>query len=603
MRTPLCAIVALSLVVPGAALDGDTGSADPAPRSGTWKRLRGTAFEVVGNASAYDLRRTAREMERFRQALRVMFPGVRTEGPSPTRVVVFRDDNAMTPFKPRRDGKRQDNVAGYFTSRPDANYLVLAPHGGEFTYHVIFHEFTHHVIRLNIPRAPLWLHEGLAEFYGTFAGSERDNRSVVGRPLPHHLAMLHNHPMIPLQVLLSPDVRKVAFRTRVSTGVFYAESWALIHYLLLGEESRHRRGLQQLLARQHSARGVSEDEFRSAFGMSFAGMEAAVKAHISRMQIPALQLLDPPDVAAAPEPEPLLEVEAQQVQGDLLVKLGQAAAAEKFLQKALAIDSRDFPTRLSLAQCRMIDGRFAEAVDIVEPVARELSGSFAAQWVHGEALRMAGQSAGAIQAYERAVAINAHEPSSYFGAAVAQMAAGQPQADETFAALLRLDPDPGWHFARMYEAWLAGRNDLALADGLAYLEQSSWESDQSTYAALAVALEQMRRGRQDDAAAALAAAAEHVEKKSWLADLVGFLQGRLTAAKLLDRADSNEMLTEAHAYVGVKASVEGRLDEAMTHLTWVEKQGNRAFVEHKLARGELKRLREGAPTAAQVDAK
>ncbi len=603
MRTPLCALVALSLVIPGAALEGDTGSADPAARSGTWKRVRGTAFEVVGNASSYDLRRTAREMERFRQALRVMFPGVRTEGPSPTRVVVFRDDSAMSPFKPRRGGKRQDDVAGYFTSWPDGNYLVLAPYGGEFTYRLIFHEFTHYVIRLNLRRAPLWLHEGLAEFYSTFSGSDRDSRSVLGRPLPYRLTMLHNYALIPLPVLLSPDVRKVAFKSQVSTGVFYAESWALVHYLLLGEQGRHRRGLQTLLERQHAGRGVSEDEFRAAFGMTFAEMEKAMVHHVSRTQIPALHVPDPPAVAAATEPEPLLEVEAQQVQGDLLVKLGQTAPAEKFLQKALAIDNRDHRTRLSLAQCRMVDGRFAEAVDIAEPVAREMSGSFAAQWLHGEALRMAGQYAGAIQAYGRAVAINAQEPSSYFGAAVAQMAAGQPQADETFAALMRLDPDPGWHFARMYEAWLAGRNDLALADGLAYLEQSSWESDQSTYAALAVALEQMRRGRQDDAAAVLAAAAEHVEKKSWLADLVGFLQGRLTAAKLLDRADSNEMLTEAHAYVGVKASVEGRRDEAMTHLTWVEKQGNRAFVEHKLARGELKRLREGAPTAAQVDAK
>jgi tetratricopeptide (TPR) repeat protein len=459
------------------------------------------------------------------------------------------------------------------------------------------------VIRLNIPRAPLWLHEGLAEFYGTFAGSERDNRSVLGRPLPYHLSVLHHHPLIPLQVLLSPDVRKVAFRTRVSTGVFYAESWALVHYLLLGEQGRHRRGLQQLLARQHSARGVSDEEFRSAFGMAFADMEAAVKAHIGRMQIPALQLVDPPEVEGTPDPEPMLEIDALQVQGDLLVKLGQATDAERFLQKALALDRHHRRARLSLAQCRLVDGRYAEALDVVEPVARESPGEFAAQWLHGEALRMAERYPAAIEAYGRAVALNPADPSSHFGAAVAQLAAGHPDADATFARLMRLDPDPGWHFSRMYDAWLAGRSDLALADAVAFLDGSAWESDRSVYAALIVAVEQVRAGRRDEAATILATAAEHAEERSWLGVLVGVLQNRVPTPKLLERADSEELKMEAHTYIGLKASVEGRHQEALTYLAPVEEKARRASAEYKLARGELKRLRSLAAAPAEGHAR
>ena len=605
MRTVLRVCVALSLAACGAGLLRSEASGDNAtPVSRTWKRVPGPAFEVVGNASAYDLRRTADEMEKFRQSLRVMFPGVRTEGASPTRVVVFRDDGALTPFKPRRGGKPQDNVIGYFTPAPDGNYMVLAPLGGEFTYRVIFHEFTHYIVRLNLPNAPMWLHEGLAEFYSTFAGSRQDGRSVLGRPLPDRAAMLHHYRLIPLSVLLSPDGRKIASRTTVGSGLFYAESWALVHYLLLGEQGRHRPGLRTILEQQQRGGGVSEPAFTAAFGMTFKEMEEAMVRHVSQNQIPAIQVPDPQDAEGRPKPEPLPEVDAQQVQGALLIRMGQTAQGEKFLQKALAIDPKDVRTRLSLAQCRMVEGRYREALDIVEPVATSAPGNFAAQWLHGEALRQSEQFAAAVGAYRRAVALNPQEPSSYFGAAIAQMASAAPGAEETFASLLRLDPNPSWHSARMYEAWLAGRNDLALADGLEYLEKSAWESDGSIYVALAVALEYQRRNRSQQAAAVLSQAAEHAGKKNWLADLVAYVQGRNTLATLFHRADSTELQTEAHAYAGLKASVEGRREEALTHLRWVEEKGNRAFVEHKLARGELKRLGGGGSTpTAQGDAR
>jgi len=85
---------------------------------------------------------------------------------------------------------------------------------------------------------------------------------------------------------------------------------------------------------------------------------------------------------------------------------------------------------------------------------------------------------------------------------------------------------------------------------------------------------------------------------------VAYVQGRNTLATLFHRADSTELQTEAHAYAGLKASVEGRREEALTHLRWVEEKGNRAFVEHKLARGELKRLGGGGSTpTAQGDAR
>ena len=145
---------------------------------------------MLGNTRASDLRKTAEEIGRFRLAMRSLLPALRTDPPAPVVAVVFRDDNAMTPFKPRDRGKPIDNVAAYFSPLPDVNYIVMAIGRREFTYRVIFHEYTHLLVHQNIRQLPRWLDEGLAEVYSTFDGSERDGRLIVGRPIPEHVSLL-----------------------------------------------------------------------------------------------------------------------------------------------------------------------------------------------------------------------------------------------------------------------------------------------------------------------------------------------------------------------------------------------------------------------------
>ena len=142
-----------------------------------WKRLRTPSLTVVGNAGAGELRRVATEIERFRLALGAFAPAMRLDSPLPTTVVVFSDDRAFMPFKPRERGRPMPFVAGYFSPLPEEHRIVMSGTGRrEFTFYVIFHEYTHLLVNQNVRRLPLWLHEGLAEFYSTFSGSEQDGR-------------------------------------------------------------------------------------------------------------------------------------------------------------------------------------------------------------------------------------------------------------------------------------------------------------------------------------------------------------------------------------------------------------------------------------------
>ena len=125
-RAPVWAvIVVIVTVVSAALLPAQAGT--PGPKSRDWKRLKTPSLTVIGNASDRDLRRTAQEIERFRAAILALAPSTPMSSPVPMLAVVFRDDQSLTPFKPRSRGKPSDNVAAYFAALPDINYIVLAP--------------------------------------------------------------------------------------------------------------------------------------------------------------------------------------------------------------------------------------------------------------------------------------------------------------------------------------------------------------------------------------------------------------------------------------------------------------------------------------------
>jgi hypothetical protein len=115
--------------------------------------------------------------------------------------------------------------------------------------------------------------------------------------------------------------------------------------------------------------------------------------------------------------------------------------------------------------------------------------------------------------------------------------------------------------------------------------------------ALAAVVAGWRLGQPADVAAIVADAKQVVNADSWLAALLEFASGALPADKLVSRAKDDGQRTEAHAYVGIKAAVDGKKDDALVHLRWVKEKGRKGYVEYDWALDELKRL-EGGATAA-----
>ena len=109
----------------------------------------------------------------------------------PTTVIIFRDDASFPPYNPLSQG-RPANVAGFFLPGDEVNYIALSldPNDKD-PYSTAIHEYVHLHLKDNVPDAPLWLNEGLAELYGSLQFSGND--ALLGAPLFQYIRLLREH--------------------------------------------------------------------------------------------------------------------------------------------------------------------------------------------------------------------------------------------------------------------------------------------------------------------------------------------------------------------------------------------------------------------------
>ena len=68
---------------------------------------------------------------------------------------------------------------------------------------ITYHEYLHSVLRANYVDLPLWLNEGLSEYYSTF--QVRATEAHIGTAIREHVLWLRRHAMIPLRELFAVD--------------------------------------------------------------------------------------------------------------------------------------------------------------------------------------------------------------------------------------------------------------------------------------------------------------------------------------------------------------------------------------------------------------
>ena len=201
-----------------------------AEKQENWLQVRSPNFIVVTNANEKNGRRIADQFERMRSVFHVAFPKLQIDPNAPIVVIAVKDEKDFRALEPQAYlAKGSLKLGGLFLRAPEKNYVLMHVGAeGEHPYSVIYHEYTH-LLTSKADWMPLWLNEGLAEFY---QNTDIMEKSVsLGQASPDNLLWLRQNRLLPLTTLFAVDHNSPYYHEENKGSIFYAESWALMHYL------------------------------------------------------------------------------------------------------------------------------------------------------------------------------------------------------------------------------------------------------------------------------------------------------------------------------------------------------------------------------------
>ncbi|MEO8126226.1 MAG: tetratricopeptide repeat protein [Bryobacteraceae bacterium] len=280
--------------------------------NGRWVRLKSSNFELYTDAGESRGREVVLQLEQFRNVFAAQAAD-RNISPLPVRVFVFQSDAGFRPFR------INEASSGYYHSGPDGDFIAMRASG-----RTAAHEFVHVVLRHSAREVPLWFGEGLAEFYSTI--QFRGKQMRVGDSIEPHVRLLRTQKPLELKTLWAVDASSPYYREKNKLGVFYAESWALMHMLHLSE--KYRAHVADFVSATLQGR---TDAVESAFGQTEAALQRDLRAYVSREPLPFANLPIAP--SAKPEnipAEAVSELDSALLLANLFVVSGKVDEASKF---------------------------------------------------------------------------------------------------------------------------------------------------------------------------------------------------------------------------------------------------------------------------------
>jgi tetratricopeptide (TPR) repeat protein len=356
----------------------------PAYSADKWLSIKTRHFTVIGNGSEADLRRTATHLEELRSAFTALFPRIQQVSTTSTVVFVFKNDDSLKAYKPLVDGKPA-NVSGFFVPGTDVHYMAVT--GSMANQASVVHDYLHSLIRDASSTLPFWTSEGLAEHYSTFEAGSKEGEFSIGRAPARHTRVL-GETFMPLDKLFAIDHTSPEYNEKTKQGVFYAESWALMHYLSLGADGKRQPQLVKFLQLLEQEKPLRES-FAEAFQTDLAALEKELRDYVRLKTLPSTKTtakaggLADKSMAATT----LSEAQAQYQLGDLLLHIDRIAEAEAHLKTALSLDPKLSGPLGSLAMAGMKKKQYTDAVTYARRAADTDTQNYLAHFYYSQILQ------------------------------------------------------------------------------------------------------------------------------------------------------------------------------------------------------------------------
>ena len=133
--------------------------------------------------------------------------------------------------------------------------------------------------------------------------------------------------------------RITGYNERDKQGVFYAESWALCHYLMFGNNRARGPQLTQFLGLLGGGMNV-ERAFNEAFKTGFTEMEKELRRYVQNHSYPVMiYTLRSTESEKEVSVRALSEAEVQYNLGNLLMRINRLDDAEAYFSRAAALDA------------------------------------------------------------------------------------------------------------------------------------------------------------------------------------------------------------------------------------------------------------------------
>lgn len=287
--------------------------------------------ENAARAVAYDLEKLTALLTRTSPYFRL--PAERT------RIFLFAERRNVQPYFDAVAGGRVD-ANGITLRHPKGSTTLVdtgARGGGGLTPR---HELVHDLIRRGDRLLPLWIDEGLAEYF-----------SNAGLPVREHVSRLRGRLRIPLQQMFATSPED----PQAWTFDFYAQSWAVVATLMRRDRAAFRELMKDVDEGRDTAAAIE-----ARYGLSLRELEFAMR----KAAAPATSLLMESAPPVTVEVKPLAYPELLLELGELLARVkGREADAERHFRAALEANKQNGAAHLAYAELllamprRVVDAR------------------------------------------------------------------------------------------------------------------------------------------------------------------------------------------------------------------------------------------------------
>lgn len=326
----------------------------------TWLELRSPHFTLLTDSNEKQARHVVGQLERMRAVFHTLFPEATGDLGAPIIVLALKDKKDFQALEPAAYlAKGQLDLAGLFLRAPDKNYILLRLDAqGEHPFATVYHEYTHLMMSKAMEWMPLWLNESLAEFYQNT--DIQDKQVLLGQPSADDILYLRQNRLLPLPVLLKVDHSSPYYHEEQKGSVFYAESWALTHYLMVADHGKTTSRLTDYvkLVSQHQDPVAAA---QTAFG-DLNRLQSELSGYVNHSDYKLFTMKTPAGVD-----EPSFQVkqipaaDANALRADVLVNTQRTADAKALLDETLRDDPSNALAHETMGFLTFREGDFADA--------------------------------------------------------------------------------------------------------------------------------------------------------------------------------------------------------------------------------------------------